>query len=426
MRVDPPWGGLLRAGVTLGAPLLSRGWPSCQLPGQSTQFHDARKPFAMFHAMPRAMNRYTMGALALAAALSAAPACADQTLYGTLDLSLSSYRLSMPENKLPRMLATTAGKTHRKQEVDFDGMSQTFIGFAGQEKLNTDTTARFVLETPFRADTGTSRSDSFWTRNAYVGLDTAYGNVRAGRVQTVFFDTLSAFNPFGESGSSPSVLMMRGNPHTLYALQVQMALAGVSESDIAAAGTAITGRSWSNSVTYQTPDIDGLTLAAQLGLKEGDANGGNHAVAVHVDGQELQVGFAYQSIKTGLPASQSSVNSRWLFGASYDFGVLVAYAQGGQDRYQLNVSGDTGSVRSNFLQFGAKVPVSTKGDALVSLGRSRNKPLDSTFVMMTLGYDHHLSPRSDLYAQFIVDKAELAGYEGDLGLSLSLGLRHRF
>lgn len=376
--------------------------------------------------MSLAMNRFAPGALALAASLAALPAHAEQTLYGTLDLNLSSIRLSTPENKLPRVLSTTAGKTHRTQAVDFDGMSQTFVGFAGQEKLNEETTARFVLETPFRADTGTGRADAFWARNAYVGLDTAYGNVRAGRVQTVFFDTLTAFNPFGESGNSPAVLMMRGNPHTLYAIQVQMALAGVSESDINTAGTAITGRSWSNSVAYQSPDFDGVSFAAQMGLKEGDANGGNHAVAVHVDGQELQVGFAYQSIKTGLPASLSAVNSRWLFGASYDFGLLVAYAQGGQDRYQLNASGSTGAVRSNYLQFGAKVPVGTKGDALVSLGRSRNKPLDSTFVMMTLGYDHHLSPRSDVYAQFAVDKAELAGYEGDLGLSLALGLRHRF
>ena len=418
--------GLLLACVTLRPSLLSRGWLPCQLPGQSTQFHDARKPFAMPYAKPHAMNRLAMGALALAAALAALPAQADQTLYGTLDLSLASYRPSTPENKLPRVLSTTAGKTHRKQAVDFDAMSQTFIGFAGQEKLNEDTTARFVLETPFRADTGTTRPEAFWARNAYVGLDTAYGKVRAGRVQTIFFDTLSAFSPFGESGNSPAVSMMRGNPHTLYALQVQMALAGVSEADINTAGTAITGRSWSNSVTYQSPDFDGITLAAQMGLKEGDANGGNHAVAVHVDGEELQVGFAYQSVKSGLPASLAAVNSRWLFGASYDFGLLVAYAQGGQDRYQLNVNGDTGAVRSNFLQFGAKVPVSTKGDALVSLGRSRNKPLDTTLLMLTLGYDHHLSPRSDVYAQLLVDKAELAGFEGDVGLSLALGLRHRF
>jgi predicted porin len=205
----------------------------------------------------------------------------------------------------------------------------------------------------------------------------------------------------------------------LYALQVQMALAGVSEADIATASSTITGRSWSNSFAYQSPDLDGLSAAVQLNRR-------NHAVAVRVDGDELQVGFTYQSIKTDLPYSLQAVNSRWLFGASYDFGMLVAYAQGGQDRYQLNVNGDTGAVRSNYLQFGAKVPVSTKGEAMVSLARSRNKPLDSTYLMLALGYDHHLSQRSDVYGQLSVDKAELAGIEGDVGLSLSLGLRHRF
>jgi predicted porin len=376
--------------------------------------------------MSHAMNRFATGALALAAALAALPSHADQTLYGTLDLNLSSYRPSTPEDKLPRALVFSGGKTHRRQVVDSGGMSQSFIGFAGHEKLNDELTARFVLEAPFQGDTGVVAPESFWSRNAYVGLDTAYGKARIGRVQTVYFDTLTAFNPFRESYNSPALLMMRGNPHTLYALQVQMASVGVSDADINTASSAITGRSWANSLSYESPDFDGVSMALQLGLKEGDTNGGNHAVAVHVDGDELQVGFAYQSIKAGLPASLSAVNSRWLFGASYDFGLLTAYAQGGQDRYQLNVSGDSGAVRTNYLQFGAKVPVSTKGEALVSLARSRNKPLDSTFLMLALGYDHHLSPRSDVYGQLSVDKAELAGIEGDVGLSLTLGLRHRF
>jgi predicted porin len=379
------------------------------------QFHDARKPSAM----SKAMNRFAAGALALAAALLASPSRADQTLYGTLDLNLSSFKPSTPEDKLPRALPTSGGKTHRRQVVDTDGMSQSFLGFAGQEKINDELTTRFVLEAPFRADTGSVDPMAFWSRNAYVGLDTSYGRTRVGRIQTVYFDTLTAFNPFGESSLSPALLMMRGNPHTLYALQVQMALAGVSEADIATASSTITGRSWSNSFAYQSPDLDGLSAAVQLNRR-------NHAVAVRVDGDELQVGLTYQSIKTGLPYSLQAVNSRWLFGASYDFGMLVAYAQGGQDRYQLNVNGDTGAVRSNYLQFGAKVPVSTKGEAMVSLARSRNKPLDSTYLMLALGYDHHLSQRSDVYGQLSVDKAELAGIEGDVGLSLSLGLRHRF
>jgi predicted porin len=320
---------------------------------------------------------------------------------------------------VPRALSTSGGKTHRRQAVDTDGMSQSFLGFAGREKINDELTARFVLEAPFRADTGSVDPMAFWSRNAYLGLDTSYGRARVGRIQTVYFDTLTAFNPFGESSLSPALLMMRGNPHTLYALQVQMALAGVSEADIATASSTITGRSWSNSFAYQSPDLDGLSAAVQLNRR-------NHAVAVRVDGDELQVGFTYQSIKTDLPYSLQAVNSRWLFGASYDFGMLVAYAQGGQDRYQLNVNGDTGAVRSNYLQFGAKVPVSTKGEAMVSLARSRNKPLDSTYLMLALGYDHHLSQRSDVYGQLSVDKAELAGIEGDVGLSLSLGLRHRF
>jgi predicted porin len=377
--------------------------------------------------MSKATNRFANGALALAAALLALPSHADQTLYGTLDLNLSSFRPSTPENKLPRNLGSTQGKTHRVQAVDYSGMSESFVGFSGQEKLNDDLSARFVLETSFKGDTGAATSaSSFWSRNAYVGLDSAYGNAKLGRVRTIFFDTLAAFNPFGESGNSPAVLMMQGNPHTVYAYQVQLASLGVAPEAVSAVREVLTARSWSNSLVYQSPDVDGLSMSAQMGLKEGDPNGGNHAVAIRADGEELKVGFAYQSVKTGLPAANFAVNSRWVFGASYDFGLLTAYVQGGQDRLQQNVSGNSGSVRSNYLQFGAKAPVGAKGEVLASVGRSRNKPLDASFVMLVLGYDHHLSLRSDAYAQLLVDKAQLAGVEGDTGVSVALGLRHRF
>jgi predicted porin len=219
---------------------------------------------------------------------------------------------------------------------------------------------------------------------------------------------------------------MQGNPHTLYAYQAQLAASGATTGELNAIENVITGRSWSNSLAYESPDLDGLSVAAQVGLKEGDTNGGNHAVAVRAHGEELKVGFAYQSVKTGLPAANFAVNSRWVFGASYDFGLLTAYVQGGQDRFQQKVSGTSGSVRTNYLQLGAKVPVGAKGEVLASVGRSRNKPLDMTFVLATLGYDHHLSLRTDAYAMLLVDRAKLAGVADDFGTSLSLGMRHRF
>jgi predicted porin len=379
----------------------------------------------MFKA-PNAMIRFATPALALAAALAAMPAQADQTLYGTLDLNLSTVRLSTPENKLPAVLASTRGKTHRTQMVDYDGMSESFVGFSAAENLSDGLSVKVVLETALRGDTGASSDSVFWSRNAYVGLGSDYGQLRLGRMQTVFYDSITAFNPFGAAGNSVTQYVIQNNPHARYGLAVQMALSGLSQVDIDKADDAMSARSWSNTIAYQSPDIEGISLALQMGAKEGDANGGNHAVAVHVDGQELQFGFAYQQVKTGLPASLSAVNSRWAAGLSYDFGLLVAYAQGGQERNQLNVNGDSGAIRSNFMQFGAKVPVTSKGDVLVSVGQTRTKPLDESAVVMALGYDHHLSIRTDAYAQLLVDKAQLAGIEGDLGVSLSLGMRHRF
>jgi predicted porin len=363
--------------------------------------------------------RLALSVLAAACAMvGASNAHADQKLYGTLDLSLSTFRISVPKGLAP---------VKRQQKVDSGDMTPSYIGFSGTEKLNDDLSAQFTLEAYLQADTGATDPAGFWGRNANVALTSnSYGSLKLGRSRTVFFDTLTAFNPFGESGLSPAVAQMADTRATAEALYTGLISQGQSLASANSALNAITARAWSNSVSYQSPDYDGLSAAVQMGMKEGDANGGNHAVALRVNKEEFQAGFAYQSIKTGLPADQSAVNSRWLFGASYDFTVLTAYAEGGQDRYQLNVAGETGAIRSNFLQFGAKVPTSERGEALVSLGRSRNKPLDATSMILSLGYDHHLSPRTDAYALLLLDKAELAGAKGDMGTSLSLGMRHRY
>lgn len=375
--------------------------------------------------VPHAMIRFATSALALAAAIAATPALADHTLYGTLDLNLSSIRLSTPQNKLPVNLPTTGGKTPRTQAVDFNGMSESFVGFAVDEKLTDDLKVKAVLETAFRGDTG-EVANLFWSRNAYVGLSSDYGQLRLGRMHTLFRDSVVAFNPFGEANNSVAGYVIQANLQARYGLFFQMGLAGVSDADIAKAGEAMGAKSWSNSIAYESPSFDGITLALQMGTKDGDANGGNHAVSVRVDAEELQTGFAYQQVKSGLPASLSAVNSRWVAGVSYDFGLLVAYAQGGYERNALNVDGDTGAIRSNFMQLGAKVPVTSKGTLLVSLGQTRTKPLDASAVLMAVGYDHFLSARTDAYGQILLDKAQLAGIEGDMGVSLSLGLRHRF
>lgn len=364
------------------------------------------------------MFKIATGAALVVAVLAAAPAHADQNFYGVLDVNLSVSKPSRPDNLVP-----TFGESKRVFAVDPGGMTTSYIGFAASEKINDDLTASVVVEAQAALDTGTANTSNFWGRNAKVGVASAtYGAVTLGRAQTVFFNTLTAFSPYGEASMGASVAFMAGGGATLTAMQTQFALDGATADEINRATSAIIDRAWSNSLVYDTPDFDGLSASFQIGLKEGDSNGGNHALAIRLNAEELQAGFAYQSVKTGLPAVSAASNNRWVAGISYDFSVLTAYAQVGQDKFELY----NGSIRSNFLQFGAKVPVSAKGAVLASFGRTKNKPLESQAMLLTFGYDHFFSQRTDAYAHLLLDKLELAGDKGDLGTSLTMGVRHRF
>ena len=364
------------------------------------------------------MFKIATGAALVVAVLAAAPAHADQNFYGVLDVNLSVSKRSRPDLLVPFL-----GEAKRVVKVDSGGMTNSYIGFSASEKINDDLTASMVIEAQADLDNGAPSADSFWGRNAKVGVaSSTYGTLSLGRIQSVFFDALTAFNPYGESTASASVALMSGGLVTLPLMQTQFSLDGATQDELERATTAIMDRAWSNSLVYDTPDFDGLSASFQVGLKEGDSNGGNHALAVRLNAEELQAAFAYQSVKVGLPAVSATSNNRWVAGVSYDFSILTAYAQVGQDKFELY----NGSIRSNFLQFGAKVPVSAKGAVLASWGRSKNKPLDSQASLLTFGYDHFFSARTDAYAHLLLDKLELAGDQGDLGTSLTLGVRHRF
>lgn len=364
------------------------------------------------------MFKIATGAALVVAVLAAAPAHADQNFYGVLDVNLSVSKPSRPDNLVSRL-----GKADRQVSVEPGRMTASYIGFSASEKINDDLTASMVIEARAGLDTGAANTTNFWGRNAKVGVASeTYGSLSLGRIQTVFFDSLTAFSPFGEGVVGPSVGLLAGGAATVIPMRDQFSLDGATLDEVNRATDAILAREWSNSVVYQTPDFDGLSAAFQIGLKEGDPNGGNHALAVRLDADELQAGFAYQSVKADLPAVSATSNNRWVAGISYDFSVLTAYAQVGQDKFELY----NGSIRSNFMQFGAKVPVSAKGVVLASFGRIKNKPLASTATALTVVYDHSFSLRTDAYATVSLEKFEFVGDEGDLGTLFTLGVRHRF
>ena len=133
---------------------------------------------------------------AIALAAGAAQAQSSVTLSGLLDVSAGQSK--------------AAGSTSRVWGVDNGNMTTSWFGASGSEDLGGGLSALFTLQSFMRADTGASGRfgvDTFWARNAFVGLASKdFGKVTLGRNTTPFFVTTLSFNPFGDSfGYSPSI-----------------------------------------------------------------------------------------------------------------------------------------------------------------------------------------------------------------------------
>ena len=91
---------------------------------------------------------------------------------------------------------------NRAWNVSGGGMSTSYWGLHGAEDLGNGYKAIFTLESFFRAQNGQFgrfQGDTFFARNAYVGIDSPYGTVTAGRLTTHLFLSTILFNPFYDS-----------------------------------------------------------------------------------------------------------------------------------------------------------------------------------------------------------------------------------
>ncbi|MFP3548098.1 porin, partial [Rhizobium sp. SIMBA_035] len=87
----------------------------------------------------------------------------------------------------------------RAWNVSGGGMSTSYWGLHGAEDLGNGYKAIFTLESFFRAQNGQFgrfQGDTFFARNAYVGVSSPYGTVTAGRLTTHLFLSTILFNPF--------------------------------------------------------------------------------------------------------------------------------------------------------------------------------------------------------------------------------------
>ena len=308
-------------------------------------------------------------------------------LYGLVDVSGSHSRL--------------LGGVDSHWQLDSGNMSRSFIGFRGAEDLGGGLRAVFKLESYVRVDTGQSgntNTDTFWGRDANVGLSGAFGTTVLGRNVTPLYLTTINFNPFGESfGFSPSTRQYF-------------------------AAAVLGDRSWNNSLSYTNSPKDPLRVHFVVNTPEetGASTGRNSGLSVAYITGPFAATLAAEQIKNSALPLPSGFERQTVIqaGATYDFKLVRLYGQVGRVNTEATIDS-----RTVLYQLGAAVPIQNS-IILIAYGRSQTRTDSSRITDQTfsLSYDYFLSKNTDVYVAALYEKS----FNVTSGNSLAGGLRLRF
>lgn len=295
--------------------------------------------------------------------------------------------------------------------VNSGGMSTSFWGMSGEESLGGGVSAVFAMEAFMRPDIGAQGrfgTDTFWARNAYVGLEGGFGRVTMGRNTAPYFLATVFHNPFGDSFAvSPMIAhTFRGNV----------------QGD--------TG--FSNSIRYTTKTIGGLRAdllmsagAERTGISDPDfRNGRAFDGALHYRGGPLSAVVAYRTVNLST-GGDGHEQGAWQIGGSYDLGR--AKLQGQYQNSKETFTTGAAEVKRSTYQLGTSARLGA-GSLLLSYARSTiedgNAATAGVRATWGLGYALPLSKRTELYSAAYRDSfTDPSGNRQTVG---AFGMRHRF
>jgi predicted porin len=314
------------------------------------------------------VKKTTLAAILLAAFAASAHAQSNVTVYGVVDLGF----------------AKTNGKTLIERENH-----ASRLGFRGVEDLGNGLSAIFNLESEILADTGAQKG-VLWERQANVGLKGAFGTVIMGRTKNIVDGAQGRVEPFGADGVVGKVneALMR---------------VGVSSSRV------------SNALTYSTPKYSGFGASVQYVLSEvNGADAGVDLLATYDQGPvSLHAGYERAAQLVPGPANPHMA----VVGGGYKFGDLrltAAYAKGDTD------VASTGTFKGMLVGLNYSVGAGDVHAVAARQTQSNNAFSDKQTVReYGVGYDYHLSKRTDLYAYAGREQvAKLTSYQ--------MGISHKF
>lgn len=329
--------------------------------------------------------------LGLCASVGMAHAQSSVSLYGLADAFVGELH--------------PAGASGNAWQSGSGGMTTSYWGMSGAEELGDGLKAVFTLESFFRVNGGQAGSftgQSFFGRNAFVGLGGHFGEVTFGRNTAPLFVSTLLFNPFG-------------NSFVFSPLVVHSYLGSAMGAASLQSDTAI-----DDSVLYQTPVIGGVSGSVLYGNAgvAGHAGQANYSANVLYFGGAFSATAAVQILHTAsLFLNGATAQTAWLVGGAYRIQTVKVDLVYERVDNNSHVTDDT-------VQAGASVQIGA-GRMLASWAGTRRRQVtgsDSRWSTVTLGYDYPLSKRTDVYAAWRYDTISHVSS----GNSIGAGMRMMF
>jgi predicted porin len=359
--------------------------------------------------------------LVLAAAVGAllstgAAAQSSVTLYGRLNTTLERSKAPALDANGNPIFDPISEKFIERTSNDMRNNASR-IGFKGVEDLGGGLKGLFLIEHGFDSDTGAQSQSRFWARESWVGLGGGFGRLRLGNMgaTAAYYATADyvSLHNHDTGTSADAFYFYLGDP--------------------------------TNTISYNTPDIGGLVVEAQFGLKEA---GQRHTVvlAANYDRGPIHLGAAYakgppDAYGADLASSFGGENTRASqlgLRALVDIGPFTLGGYYLRDELKFAVPGqpDDGIDRDSYrvsLMYttGALELHGNLGIARELKGSSGGTLEDSRASQATLGANYNLSKRTKVYGFFtkLENKRSADYFTGVVGsdfTSLGLGVRHNF
>ena len=426
------------------------------------------------------MKKSLLALAAMTAFAGAAQAQSSVTVYGILDMGYNA-------GKTTNTAATTGAKTITNYNSFGSGSEQTSrLGFKGTEDLGGGSSAFFTVELALNPTdaglTGASTAMDTWQRTSQNGGTTVdnrqsfvgakkngVGQFAFGRQYTVIFQEAAKTDP-------TQLANIVGN--VIYQGSTKASNGGM------AYGESFTNRA-SNALTIGSDTFAGFQANAFYALNNrnstdtgavstGTQNWNGYGLNANYTWHKLYATVAYQSFKTqdsnGINTSQQYMNvagagpvsgvtqtaaaALWqpalmlsdkqtYAAATYDFGILKAYAQwiGRKIQNDTTIASSSlyaGSQLNRTAQaIGVRSYITPTIEAWASLGNgkwtgpaaSSGQPASASFVGYQLGSNYYLSKRTNLYAIYGQEQTSqsttIAG-SGSSSNQYAVGVRHTF